>query len=215
MLRGNAEWVADLSSDERRSEALADLRKYLLRAVFVYLERHRPDLAHLERRDLEHLAEDFTQDALLRILDRLDTFRGESKFTTWAYRFVINIAASELRLHRWRTISIESLTVDQAEVSLLAFLSDEAVPDPETAAARSQIVALVQRVIEEELTERQRLALVGVHFRGVPVTEVARLLDTTPNSVYKLVYDARRKLKAALQRHHYSERDVLAIFGGT
>lgn len=209
--RSNAEWLADLGDDEIRAEALADLRDYLLRAVFLYLDRHRDDLADLDRRELEHLAEDFAQEALLQILASLDTFRGESKFTTWAYRFVINVAAGELRLSRWRNVSIRALLGDQ-EASRSILIVDHGAPEPETIAARDEILDLIRTIINEELTERQRFALVAVHFRGVPVDVVARALDATPNAVYKLIHDARKKLKSGLQRRHYSEADVLAIF---
>ena len=212
-IRSNAEWLADLCNEETQAEALADLREYLLRAVFLYLERHREDLSHLDRRELEFLADDFAQEALLQIQAKLDTFRGESKFTTWAYRFVINIAAGELRLHRWRTVSIETLLGHQ-DIPLFTFLSDQRVPDPETAVERNQILDLMRRIIDEDLTDRQRAALVSVQFQGVPVAEVARQLNSTPNNVYKLIHDARKKLKKGLQQHHYSEADVLAIFSG-
>jgi RNA polymerase sigma-70 factor (ECF subfamily) len=203
--------LVGLGDPDLRAEALADLRDYLLRAVFLYLDRHRQDLVDLDRRELEHLAEDFAQEALLQILDKLDTFRGESKFTTWAYRFVINAAARELRLHRWRTLSVEALLGDQ-EVSRSILLADSEAPDPETLVARNRILDLMREIINHELTERQRFALINVRFRGVPVVEVARHLDTTPNNVYKLMYDARKKLKRGLERRHYSEADVLAIF---
>jgi RNA polymerase sigma-70 factor (ECF subfamily) len=210
--RNNAEWLAALTDGESQAEALADLREYLRRAVFLYLNRHRADLTHLDRRELEHLAEDCVQDALLQILDKLDTFRGASKFTTWAYRFVINVAAGELRLHRWRTLSIETL-VGEHEVPLLTFLGDQETPDPETAAVRGQILDIIHQIINEELTDRQRFALVNVHLRGMPMDQVARQLNSTPNNVYKLIHDARKRLKAALYRRRYSEADVLAIFG--
>jgi RNA polymerase sigma-70 factor (ECF subfamily) len=209
--RSNDEWLADLGAQDTRAEALADLRDYLLRAVYVYMDRHREDLSDLGRSELEQMAEDFAQEALLQVLERLDTFRGESKFTTWAYRFVINVAAGELRLRRWRTLSMEAV-VGQEEVSLLHFLSDTAAPDPETAAARVEIAALMKRVIRHELTERQRIALINVKLRGVPVDVVAEELDTNRNNIYKLVYDARKKLKEGLERRHYSQADVLAIF---
>lgn len=209
--RSNDEWLADLGAQDTRAEALADLRDYLLRAVYVYMDRHREDLSDLGRSELEQMAEDFAQEALLQVLERLDTFRGESKFTTWAYRFVINVAAGELRLRRWRTLSMEAV-VGQEEVSLLHFLSDTAAPDPETAAARVEIAALMKRLIRHELTERQRIALINVKLRGVPVDVVAEELDTNRNNIYKLVYDARKKLKEGLERRHYSQADVLAIF---
>jgi len=207
--RNNEQWLAELESEE--AEALADLREYLRRAVFIYLNRHREDLNHLDRGELEHLAEDMVQDSLLQILDKLDTFRGDSKFTTWAYRFVINAAAGELRLHRWRSISIEVLS-GEGEGPAFAFVGDERAPEPERVAARNQILALLYRIIEQDLTELQRRALISVHFQGVPVTVLAEQLESNPNSVYKLLHDARRKLKKGLEREHYSEADVLAIF---
>ena len=207
--RNNEQWLADLGREE--AEALADLREYLRRAVFTYLNRHREDLNHLDRGELEHLAEDMVQDSLLQILVTLDTFRGDSKFTTWAYRFVINAAAGELRLHRWRSVSIE-LLAGEGEGPAFAFVADENAPEPEKVAARHQILALLYRIIEHDLTELQRRALIRVHFQGVPVVVLARELDSSPNNVYKLLHDARRKLKKGLQREHYSEADVLAIF---
>ena len=212
MSRSNEEWLADLQNEERQAEALSDLREYLLRAVFLYLDRHREDLTDLDVRELGHLAEDFAQEALLQIRAKLLTFRGKSKFTTWAYPFVINIAAAELRLQRWRTLSTETLQAER-EIPLLRFLTEKETTNPETAAAQNEILELIRNIIETELTERQRFALVNVHFHGVPMAEVARQLNSTPNNVYKLIHDARKKLKRGLKRRHYSQADVLAIFG--
>ncbi len=211
--RTNEEWIVGLRTRESRAQALTDLREYLLRAVYVYMDRHREDLSDLSRSELERMADDFAQEALIQIMDQLDTFRGESKFTTWAYRFVINAAAGELRLHRWRTLSLETVVGEDEEVSLLGLLTDWKAPDPEQRATRREILALIQHIIDEELTPRQRAALVSIKFRGAPVQEVAQQLDTSPNSVYKLIYDARKKLKDGLERRHYSQADILAIFG--
>jgi RNA polymerase sigma-70 factor (ECF subfamily) len=209
--RSNEEWLADLRSKESQQEALADLREYLLRAAFLYLDRHREDLTYLDRRELGQMAEDFAQDALLQIQAKLDSFQGRSKFTTWAYPFVINIAAGELRRHRWRTLSMET-AVTEEDAPLFTFLHDEESVDPETRAARQQILETVRHIIEEELTDRQRMALVNVHFRGMPMAEVARQLGSTTNNVYKLIHDARKKIKLGLERRRYSKTDVLAIF---
>lgn len=210
--RSNAEWLADLRDDLAKSEALSDLREYLLRAVYLYLDRYREELTDVDRRELEQLAQDFAQEALLQIQAELETFRGESKFTTWAYRFVINIAAAELRQTRWRTLSLDAL-VGENEEPLFTFLADREAPSPETVAARNQIIEVIREIMDKELTGRQRYALVSVHFYGVPMATVARELDTTPNNIYKLIHDARKKLKNGLHRRFYSETDVLAIFG--
>ena len=212
MPRTNAEWLADLRSTQRQAEALADLRQYLVRAVALYIERHHEDLTFLDTSAAQHLAEDLAQEALLQIQANLDTFRGESKFTTWAYRFVINMAATELRRSRWRNVSLESV-LGENEEPLFAFLSDPSARDPETAAARNQIIVLIREIIDQELTDRQRSALIGVYFSGMPMAEVARQLETTPNNVYRLLHEARKKLKNGLRKRYYSEADVLAIFG--
>ena len=212
MPRTNAEWLADLRSAQRQAEALADLRQYLVRAVALYIERQHEDLTFLDASASQHLAEDLAQEALLQIQAHLDTFRGESKFTTWAYRFVINMAATELRLSRWRNVSLESV-IGENEEPLFAFLSDPGARDPETATARSQIITLIREMINEELTDRQRFALIGVYFNEMPMAEVARQLDTTPNNIYRLLHEARKKLKNGLLKRYYSEADVLAIFG--
>jgi RNA polymerase sigma-70 factor (ECF subfamily) len=209
--RTNAQWLADLGDRASRAAALSDLREYLLRAVYLYLDRHRTDLADLDRHEIRQLAEDFAQEALLQILDHLETFRGESKFTTWAYRFVINVAAGELRRHRWRTLSLEALA-DEHEIRGSVFIADRAAPDLETRAARERVLSVIREVIEHDLTERQRIALVNIHFRAVPTRVVADRLGITPNAVYKLVHDARKKLKQGLVQRHYSEADVVAIF---
>lgn len=209
--RTNAQWLADLADIESRAAALSDLREYLLRAVYLYLDRHRTDLADLDRHEIRQLAEDFAQEALLQILDNLDTFRAEAKFTTWAYRFVINVAAGELRLHRWRTLSLEALA-DEREIRGSILLADLQAPDPETRAARERVLSVIREVIVHDLTERQRLALVSIHFFDVPTRVVADRLGITPNAVYKLVHDARKKLKQGLVQRHYSEADVVAIF---
>ena len=103
--------------------------------------------------------------------------------------------------------------IGDQEISRSTILLDREAPDPETLAVRNRILDVIVEIINQELTERQRFALVNVHFQGMSVVEVARRLDTTPNNVYKLVHDARKKLKRGLQRRHYTEADVSAIFG--
>ena len=102
--RTNEEWLDDLQSEgERRRLALEDLRERLRRGLYFYLSRDRSDLSDRSPDDINQMAEDFAQDALLKVLDNLDTFRGESRFTTWAAKIAVRVALSELRRVRWRS----------------------------------------------------------------------------------------------------------------
>lgn len=194
-----------------QEEALNDLRDYLLRAVLVYLSRHRSDLAHFHQDERKHLAEDFAQEALLTIMDKLHTFRGHSKFTTWAYRIVINLAAEELRRRRWSALSLEALLEEEGS-PLLSMIETTRAQDPERAAQQEEIWLTLQRVIDEELTQRQHMALTSLIFRGMPMNEVARRLETNKNNIYKIMHDARKKLKKRLTEYGLSEDDILSIF---
>lgn len=210
--RNNAEWLHALRSQgATQEEALQDLRDYLLRAALVYLSRHRSDLAHFHREELQHLAEDWAQEALLAVMDKLHTFRGQSKFTTWTYRIVINLAASGLRRRRWRALSLDALP-EEEELPLLSMIGDTRAQDPERAAQQKEIWAIIQRIVDEELTDRQRTALTALLFHGMPMDEVAKRLGTNKNNVYKIMHDARKKLKKRLIEHDLSEEYILAIF---
>jgi RNA polymerase sigma-70 factor (ECF subfamily) len=213
--RSNEEWLRALRSrGAMQEEALQDLRDYLLRAVLVYLSRDRSDLARFHPDELRQLAEDWAQEALLTIVDKLDTFRGQSKFTTWAYRVVINLAADELRHRRWKALSLEALA-EEEEMPFLSMIEDTQAEDPERAAEQQEIWATIQRIIEEELTERQRTALTNLLFRGMPMKEVAERLGTNKNNVYKIMHDARKKLKERLTEYGLSEEYILATFSQT
>jgi RNA polymerase sigma-70 factor (ECF subfamily) len=213
--RSNEEWLRALRSrGAMQEEALQDLRDYLLRAVLVYLSRDRSDLARFHPDELRQLAEDWAQEALLTIVDKLDTFRGQSKFTTWAYRVVINLAADELRHRRWKALSLEALA-EEEEMPLLSMIEDTQAEDPEKAAERQEIWATIQRIIDEELTDRQRTALTNLLLRGMPMQEVAERLGTNKNNVYKIMHDARKKLKKRLTEYGLSEEYILATFSQT
>lgn len=190
---------------------MAALRDYLLRSVLVYLQEHRSDLAEWSPADIRHFAEDMAQEALVSINKNLDSFRGDSKFTTWAYRFAINLAASELRLSRYWDQSLEGLQEQETAV-FSELLRGEQEMDPDLAAERRQCIDVLERIIHEDLTERQRFAVVSIHFQGRSMDEVAEELGTNRNATYKLLHDARRKIRAGLQDHHLSAGDILALF---
>ncbi len=213
--RTNEEWLHDLqSSGPTQAAAVRDLREYLIKAVFLYYHRRRSDLSHLARDELAQMAEDPAQDAVLKILDKLDTFRGDSKFTTWAYRVAINQAAGDLRRRRWDNISLDAMkeSADEALPPLLATLEDPTAGDPDERTARNQIWTLINEVIENEFTERQRIVFVNQYFHGVPPDTIAEQLGTNRNNIYKISHDGRVKLKNRLLELGLSQDEILAAF---
>lgn len=209
--RSNNDWLADLrSSGEVQKAALEDLRRYLLQAALAYLLGKRSDLQNLAPEEIRDLAEDFAQEALMVIQQKLNTFRGDSKFTTWAYRIVLNLAASELRRRRWRNVSLDTLTPAQEGPATPVTQAHQS--DPEQDTQRGMVMSAIQQVIAKKLTDRQRQALVGVKVQGIPVTEMAQRLHTNSNNVYKLLFDARQKVRAELEKEGWSVPAVLNLF---
>lgn len=191
--RTNEEWVSDLQAGGAPAEAaLRDLRPVLLRALRV-------TLAPRVDRGADALAEDLAQQALLHVRDRLDGFRGDARFTTWAQKVAVRIALSELRRKRWENVPLDAVVADPP-----------AAPEPAADAAleQAEAVRLVRDLIETELTDRQRTALEAV-LAGMPLEEVARRLDTNRNALYKLLHDARQRLKAAFDARGLTADDLL------
>lgn len=211
--QSNEEWLWALTEQpgEVQSDALRDLHDFLLRAVLVYLSQRRSELAGWSRDDVRGLAEDLAQEALLEVRESLTRFKGESKFTTWAYRFVINRAASELRRQHYRNISLDQLREEEPAL-FQALLPEQGAVEPERMAERRNYLRLLRDIIEHELNERQRAAIVGVHVQGLSMDEVAAALGLNRNALYKLLHDARKRLKARLQARHLTEGDILAAF---
>src|SRR5258707_8716978 len=111
--RSNAQWITDLSPDGAvREQAINDLRERLKRGIYYYLSRERSDLADLAAEEISQMAEDFAQDATLRVLANLETFKGQSMFTTWATKIAVRVAVSELRRARYKDFSLDALTVN-------------------------------------------------------------------------------------------------------
>jgi len=203
--RANEQWVADLSvPGEAQEDALSDLRSIILRglpyALSNWLSPSDPQF--------ESLSEEVAQDTLLRVLDSLHTFEGRSKFTTWVHKIAVRIALTELRRKRWRDVSLDELTENVPGEGFLA--AQEAGPD--VVAEQSDMIAHLQRVISEELTEKQREALIATRIHGMPMEEVARRMGTNRNALYKLLHDARQRLKSRLEEEGLSPEDLLAAF---
>jgi RNA polymerase sigma-70 factor (ECF subfamily) len=152
-----------------------------------------------------------TQETLLRILNRLHTFEGRSQFTTWAHKIAIRIALSELRRKRWRDSSLDEL-VDNEEAPAPESLLEDFSAGPETSVERADMLTRVRRIIAEELTDRQREALLLLSVQDMPMDEAARKLKTNRNALYKLLHDARLRLKRRLTLEGLSAQEVLTAF---
>lgn len=209
----NEEWIAALrSSDTGQEAALEDLRKRLHRSIYYYLSQDRSDLRDLAPKELQAMAGDMAQDAVLRIMENLDSFRGESRFTTWANKIAIRLAISTLRRARYKNFSLDDLTSESDFVSSQANLVTDAPPNPEQAAERDDVMEKIMHAFREALTERQYLALTSIALEGVPMDIVAEQMGTNRNALYKLVHDARRKLKAHLEAEGLSTDYMMRLF---
>jgi RNA polymerase sigma-70 factor (ECF subfamily) len=201
--RTNEEWLAELRGPGQE-EALADLRSLLVRGLRYALA----DRSGVTEADLE----DFAQDALLKILAGLDSFRGESRFTTWAHKIAVHVAFTELRRRRWQEVSLQDLVAQYDEGDFTpAALTDPSF-SPEQRAAQRMLMEMLQRLIAEELTDRQRQAIIAVVIGGMPLEEVARRMGTNRNALYKLLHDARQRLKKRMSLMELSPQSVLAAF---
>jgi len=201
--RTNQEWLEALRGPGL-DEALADLRAFLMRGLrYALADRSGVDEASLE---------DFVQEALLKILAGLDSFRGESRFTTWAQKIAVRVAFTELRRHRWRDVSLDEVIGFPDSDSIPATLADPSA-GPEKRAIQQMFLETVRRLIVEELTDTQRQAMTAVYLRGMPLQEVARCMESNRNALYKLLHDARQRLQKAMVAEGISSQDVLEAFG--
>ena len=201
--RTNSEWLNDLRGPDQ-DQAIEDLRKVLKRGL-IY------SLSSRIKTDLETQVDDFTQDAILRILDKLDTFRGESRFTTWAQKVAIRVAFTELRRQRWKDISLEDLLPEDSGDFTPLVLADPG-PNPEKLATQTIMTEMIETMLKEDLTERQRTALMAIMKGGMPLEEVARRMDTNRNALYKLLHDARKQMRKGLLEKGLTAQEVIEAF---
>ena len=203
--RSNEQWLAELRGPER-DRTLADLRAVLVRGLRVALRGR-------VRQGLNEAAEDFAQEALIKIMANLDTFRGESQFTTWAQKIAVRTASTELRRKRWRDVSLQEVLDRYGTHSGESDRLADEQPTPEELTMRSTMVATVRRFVDDELTDKQREAIVAVMFEGMPQEEAARRMGTNRNALYKLMHDARKRLKKRMEAEGLSAQDVLGSIG--
>jgi RNA polymerase sigma-70 factor (ECF subfamily) len=206
--RTNEAWLSDLrSSGQTREDALEDLRSVIQKGLPYALSRWlSPD-----QPQFNSLVEEVTQETLLRVLDQLGTFEGRSQFTTWVHKIAVRIALTELRRKRWRDASLDELTENEDLPPPPGLLADPQA-GPETSAERADMMVRVRRIIDEELTERQRQALLLLGVQDMPMEDAARKLKTNRNALYKLLHDARLRLKNRLSMEDINAHEVLALF---
>jgi RNA polymerase sigma-70 factor, ECF subfamily len=191
------EWLRTLRADgPTRQIAVERLHALLLRAARFEVARRQPNLPHLRGNELDDIASEAAGDALMSVLRRLDDFRGDSRFTTWVYKFALLEAAVKLRKRAWqgREIPLESEGWDRLETAALG---------PAGSTEQRELVTAVRLAIAEVLTPHQRSVLVGLAVNGVPIDVLADRLNTNRGALYKTLHDARRKL-----RKHLTERGL-------
>jgi RNA polymerase sigma-70 factor, ECF subfamily len=186
------EWLRSLHADGAvKDDAVARLHALLLRAARFEVARRRPTLPHLRGNELDDIATEAADDALMSVLKRLDDFRGASRFTTWVYKFALLEAAVKLRKRSW-----QGREVPLEPESWSLFASAGLGPDAEL--EQSELLSTLQRAIAEVLTPHQRRVLVALALNGVPIDVLAERLNTTRGALYKTLHDARRKLRTHL-----------------
>jgi RNA polymerase sigma-70 factor (ECF subfamily) len=180
----------------RRQEAEGELHARLLRIALAEVSRRSAStpVTGPELTDVAHQAAD---DAMLAILAKLAAFRGESRFMTWAYRFVILEVSSKLGRHYWRNPPV---TLDAGQWERLP---DRFGIDPAQHAESAGILAEVRRVVDDELTSHQRRIFTAVVVDQIPADAVAARLGLRRNAIYKVIFDARRKIREALVAKGY------------
>jgi RNA polymerase sigma factor (sigma-70 family) len=206
--RTNDQWVADLSTAGPAQEsALEDLRAVVLKglpyALATWLSPSDPQF--------DPLLEEVAQETLLRILDHLETFEGRSQFTTWVHKVAVRIALTELRRKRWQNVSLDELLEGETVGTIMPGLMSDPAPSPESSTEQVDLLRRIEHLLQEELTEKQRRAMLA-SLRGMPLEEVARRMDMQRNALYKLFHDARLRLKQRLAKEGLAPEDFWSVF---
>jgi len=196
----NPEWLEQLRPEySEQHEAIGELREVLvkgLRASFV------------PRGKDETFCEDVAQESLLKILKSLDSFEGRSKFTTWAISIAIRTGISQLRRKHFKDVSLDAIS---GGGDLSFDVADVSASDPQQQAAKNSMLSTLSNLIDDELTEKQRVVVRSL-LGGMPVEEIAHRTGSNRNAVYKMFHDARKRLKNGFESAGHSADEVLAVF---
>jgi len=185
-------WVAALrSAGHDYDQAVAGLHALLVRGARFEVNRRRGAVPRLSQGDIDDLAVQAADDALVAVLAKLDTYRGASRFTTWVYKFALYEAAVKVRRRGWQN---RELPLDPESWSAMADHSAGPDGDVET----GELLGAVRDAVDGALTPHQREVLVALAINGVPIDVLAERLNTTRGALYKTLHDARRKLRGEL-----------------
>jgi RNA polymerase sigma-70 factor (ECF subfamily) len=196
-------WLDALrSTGAVRDQALGRLHELLVRAARFEVSRRRAALAHVRGEELEDIALQAADDALVAVLAKLDDYRGASRFTTWAYKFALLEAGVRLRRRAWQE---RELVLEPEVWPLMA----DAAQGPQSQAELGELMRALERSINSCLTEHQREVLVALTLNGVPLDVLAERLGTTRGALYKTLHDARRKLRADLANSGFAPDDLV------
>jgi RNA polymerase sigma-70 factor (ECF subfamily) len=195
-------WIDALAGNGlAHDEAVARLHELLLRAARFEVARRRATMAHLRGGDHDDLACQAADDALVAVLRKLDTFRGESRFTTWAYKFALYESAVKLRRRAWQDRELPLEPDSWPDIASRAL-------SPHEHLVESELLGAVRAAINDALSDHQREVLVAITLNGVPIDVLAERLNTTRGALYKTLHDARAKLRRVLAEQGFdvSER---------
>jgi RNA polymerase sigma-70 factor (ECF subfamily) len=210
-MKTNEDWLRALSADGiEQEDALKDLRERLLLGLRAYLVEDRGYGSALGSQEARQILEDCVQEALLIIKQKIDTFRGESRFTTWATTVAIRLLLGELRRRKWKRVSIEESSIghDLPNRPMENLQSG----NPEMALQQDEVWSLLKRIVEKDLTSRQRFVLIASAFQDMPLDVIADKLGTNRDNVYKILHDARKKIKGCLTKRGVTQEEILRIF---
>jgi RNA polymerase sigma-70 factor (ECF subfamily) len=206
--RSNEAWLSDLRAEgETRETALTDLRQVIQHGLPYALSRWLSPDSPL----FEPLVEEVVQDTLLRVIDQLDTFEGRSMFTTWVQKIAVRIALTDLRRKRWQDASLDEMVDNEDSPPPPRLMADRS-PGPEALAEQTDMVDHIRRILDQELTPKQREALILLGMQDLPLEEAAKRMKTNRNALYKLLHDARLRLKQRLMAEGINPKEVMAVF---
>ena len=195
------EWVRALSADgDERERATARLHEMLLRVARAEARRRSGQL-RISGPELDDLAHQAAADAVLAVIAKIGEFRGESRFTTWACKFVIFEVSGKIGRHFWRKPAVPFDAEDWER------LPDRFALDPARESEWRDLAAALRQAVGEELTGHQRRVFTAIMVDGVPLDALAAELASSRNALYKTMFDARRKLRASLVANGYLDEN--------